>query len=218
MSIYCSLEPLVSLPALLSLLLSSPKWLFLRKKKNKPKTFSACLGGSAISSYFMLTEGAGERVLLVAKLILGGPTHLSLASLMPFLVCCGLEVRSSSFSLVDIWNSSSKFESKRYFLKWKVSVLCSHYQENFHFPTVFIIWGLLRVLNSFEERPFGVRFCFSVLVFTGSGSAGRNTRLICVSFLAKCICMRKWLTAGFFLSLLCPSFCLLINKTSPCTC
>lgn len=71
------------------------------------------------------------------------------------------------------------------------------------------------MLNCFEERPFGVQFGFSVLVFTGSESAGRNTRLVCISFLAKCICMRKWLTAGFFLPLLCPSFCLLLTRHLP---
>lgn len=75
----------------------------------------------------------------------------------------------------------------------------------------------LRSSKGAEEfwRPLAVHFCFSVSVFTGSASAERNTRLLCVSFLSKCICMRKWLTAGFFLSLLCPSFCLLLTRHLP---
>jgi len=70
---HCLLEPLVSLPAMLFLLLSSPKWLKKKKSQKKQTTpntepkqpqTSACLGGSAVSSYLMLPEVAGERVLL----------------------------------------------------------------------------------------------------------------------------------------------------------
>lgn len=151
-STQCSPELLISLPALLFLLLSSPK--------NKSRSFSACFGGSAISSYLMLTEEPRERVLPMVKLILGGFAHLSLGSLSPSLMGSVLEVRSFSFSLVHIWNSSSNFESKRCFYNWKVSVLCYLYQENFHFLTFFVIWGPLRMPTSFEDDLLVFSFAF----------------------------------------------------------
>lgn len=75
-SIHCSPEPSVSLSALLFFF---P--LQYSKESSQTKQTQACLQGSAISSCFMLTEGAGERVLLMAKVILGGLSPLFLPSL-----------------------------------------------------------------------------------------------------------------------------------------
>lgn len=118
------------------------------------------------------------------KWFLVGPHPFSSPTLGCLLMCSGLEVRTSSFSLVNIWNSSSNFESKRWFCKWKFSALCNHYEEDLHFLTICYLL-FLRVLSSLGERPFGVRFCFSVLVFPGSESAERKAGLMCVSFPAK---------------------------------
>lgn len=78
-SIHCSLEPSVSLPALLFFFPLQNAFFF--KETNQTKQTQACLWGSAISSYFMVAEGAGERVLLMAKVILGGPSPLFLPNL-----------------------------------------------------------------------------------------------------------------------------------------
>lgn len=54
---------------------------FFFKETNQAKQTQACLGGSAISSYFMLTAGAGENVLVMAKVILGRSSPLFLPNL-----------------------------------------------------------------------------------------------------------------------------------------
>lgn len=56
---------------------------------------------------------------------------------------------------------------------------------------------------------FAFQFWFSLTLKV------QNTILICVSSLAKHIFMEKWLTAGCFLCLLCPSFCLLLTRHLP---
>lgn len=84
----------------------------------------------------MLTEGAGERVLLMAKVILGGSSPLFLPSLRlsSAVLCFGgdnLELFTSKYL-----KQSKNFESKRWFGKWNFSALCNHYEENLHFLPV----------------------------------------------------------------------------------
>lgn len=74
-SIHCSLEPSVSIPALL-FFFPLQNAIFLEQSKQT----QACLGGSAISSY-LVTEGAGERVLLMAEVTLSGLSPLFLPNL-----------------------------------------------------------------------------------------------------------------------------------------
>lgn len=164
-------------------LLPPPKCHFFFKEINQTKQTQASLGGSAISSHFMLIEGAGERVLVMAKVIFGRSSHFFLPNLrLSSALCCGLEVRASSSSLVNIWNSSN-FGSKSGFEKGR-SLPYANAMKKICIFSLFI-WGLVRLLSSFEERPFDVGFCFSVLVFPGSESAERKAGLMCVSFPAK---------------------------------
>lgn len=67
-----------------SFLLSPPKCGGFFKETNQTNQTQVCLEGLAISSYFMLTEGAGEGVLLVAEVILAESSPLFLPSLRLF--------------------------------------------------------------------------------------------------------------------------------------
>lgn len=165
-------------------LLPPPKCLFFFKETYQTKQTQACLGGSAISSCFMHAEGAGERVLLMAKMILGESSPLFLPNLRLSSDVLWFGGENLKFFTSKYLKQSSNFESQRWFWKWKFSALCNHLRKICIF-SLFVIGGVLRVLSSFDERPFGVRICFSVLVFPGSESTERKTGLMCVSFPAK---------------------------------
>lgn len=174
--IHCSFEPSVSIPALLFFFPLQNAFFFFKK--------ASLYWRFIIPSYFMHTERAGGRVLLKAKVVIGGSSPFSFPALGCFLMCSGLEVRTSSSSPVNIWNRAAILNPKGGFESGSSLPYATTLRQICIF-SLFVIWGALRVLSSFDERPFGVRFCFSVLVFPGSESAERKSGLMCASFPAK---------------------------------
>lgn len=174
-SIHCSLEPSVSIPALL--------FFFPLQNANQAKQTQACLGGSAISSILCSLQELEKRFWWWQKWFLAGPHLFFSPTLGCLLMCCGLEVRASHSSLVNVCDRAAILNPKGGFENGSSLPYATAMKRICIFSL--FIWGLARVLSSFEERPFGVGFCFSVLVFPGSESAERKPGLMCVSFPAK---------------------------------
>lgn len=148
------------------------------------------------------------------KWFLVGPHPFSSPALGCLLLCSALEVTTSNSSLVNIWNRA-KILNPKGGLENGTSLPCATTMRKICIFSLFVIWGFLRVLSSFDESPFGVWFLLFSIGFPWLRKRRKEGWIDVCLIPSQMICVRKWLTAGCFLCLLCPSFCLLLTRHLP---
>lgn len=93
------------------------------------------------------------------------------------------------------------------------SALCNCYEENLHFLPVYL--RTCKGAEHFWREAFWRWVLLFSIGFPWLWKCRKEAWIDVCLIPSQMICVRKWLTAGCFLCLLCPSFCLLLTRHLP---